>query len=180
MTLIIHGKNLGITESLKEYIEKKIKPLEIEPLEQCTTYVTLSVEGHLHLHKIEVTVKKTGSAILRAEETSDDMYTSIDNVVVKVKGQIQKLQNKNRARIDQRDPTNLKNLIHTNSNTIEEDGNYNISRKKTIELKPVDIEEAILQMNMLDHTFHLFINAETHKTEIVYKRKNGSFGWITN
>ena len=112
---------------------------------------------------------------IRAEETTDDMYASIDAVIDKLERQIRKNKTKLGKRIYQEGviPDNF--LIDEN---IEEESNYKIMKSKRFAIKPMSVEEAILQMNLLGHTFFVFSNGDTEEVNVVYKRKDGNYGLI--
>ncbi|NLG32293.1 MAG: ribosome-associated translation inhibitor RaiA [Syntrophomonadaceae bacterium] len=176
MKFDIRGKNIEITGALRDYTTKRLSKLEkyIEDVKEAQ--VSLSVENKIH--KIEVTIPLNGM-ILRGEEKSDDMYSSIDLVEEKLEKQIEKYRTRlfrnNRA-------TGLKKVIVDDPNqkpgSVELAERFKIVRTKKFAMKPMDEEEAIMQMNLLGHNFFMFFNAESNEVNVVYKRKDGDYGLI--
>ncbi len=170
MGVQIRGRNIEVTDALKEYINKRLRKLEkyIDNLGEAQ--VTLSVVRGFH--RIEVTTPINGM-ILRGEESTGDMYASIDLVVDKLEKQIEKYKGKLHKR-GARFANNLKTTAPVN---IEEDG-PRLVRTKRFAIKPMAVDEAVLQMNLLGHNFFVFSNAETEQVNVVYKRKDGNYGLI--
>jgi putative sigma-54 modulation protein len=172
MKLTINGKNIEVTEGLRERVTKKMSKLDKFFNNETEAHVTLSVQ---RLRQIaEVTISFNG-IVLRAEESNEDMYTSIDKTVDLLERQIRK----NKTRLERR--------LHDNDFRIEdikfqeeipEEKDYKVVRSKRFAVKPMDVEEAILQMNLLGHEFFMFSNAETRHVNVVYKRKDGNYGLI--
>ncbi|MCI6017255.1 MAG: ribosome-associated translation inhibitor RaiA [Clostridiales bacterium] len=170
MRYIISGKNIDVTEGLKEAIYEKIGKLEKYFNPDTEVTVTLSVEKTRQ--KIEVTIPVKGS-IIRAEQVSDDMYVSIDLVEDIIERQMRKYK------------TKLANQIHAASafqpsylEEESEDEPIRIVRTKRFAMKPMDIEEACVQMELLGHSFFVFRNADTDEVNVVYKRKGNTYGLI--
>lgn len=171
MNLVISGKNIDITDGLRSAVEEKIGKLERYFVDSTEVHVTLSTEKNRQ--KIEVTIPMKGS-IIRAEETSTDMYVSIDLVEEVIERQLRKYKNK---------------LIHKEQNVaqlskafVDEDAydeeDIAIIRSKKFAMKPMDPEEACVQMELLGHTFFVFRNSETDEVNVVYKRKDNTYGLI--
>ena len=171
MNLVISGKNLDITEGLRSAIEEKIGKLERYFTDTTEVHVTLSTEKNRQ--KIEITIPMKGS-IIRAEEVSSDMYVSIDLVEEVIERQLRKYKNK---LIDKE-----QNAAHLSQSFIEaddfEDEDIQIIRSKKFAMKPMDPEEACVQMDMLGHNFFVFRNSETDEVNVVYKRKGNTYGLI--
>ncbi|GGA09334.1 ribosomal subunit interface protein [Paenibacillus marchantiophytorum] len=177
MRLIIHGKDVTVTPSLHEYAERKLGRLESWYEEDCDMHVTLSVQGHKQVHAVEVTITCQG-VVLRAEEKSEDMYASIDGVADKLERQTRKLKDKIKHRIRQQGGLREMSGRPVGADR-EDEALFEVARVKIVPNKPEDIDEAILQMMLLDHSFHMFYNRDTNKTELVYRRHDGTFGLIT-
>jgi putative sigma-54 modulation protein len=179
MKLGIRGEHLEVTEALRDYVEKKLSRLERyfdAPLSS-EVHVTLSVcKG---LQTVEVTIPLAG-AILRAEEKNNDMYASIDLVVDKLERQIRKLKTKANRKIRQeggkRDLFKVDPLF--NADYSDEEDEFELVRTKQFTFKPMDVEEAILQMNMVGHNFFVFSNMDTAQVNVVYIRNDGKYGLI--
>ncbi|AHD03996.1 ribosome-associated translation inhibitor RaiA [Paenibacillus larvae] len=174
----IRGVNIELTEALKDYVDKKISKLDkyFEAPLASEASVTLSVIKDMHT--VEVTIPISG-ALLRAEVKNDDMYASIDLVVDKLERQIRKYKTKMNRRIRQEGGKRDLFVMEPSSvaNTVEEE-EYELVRTKRFTLKPMDVEEAILQMNMVGHNFFVFANMDTDQVNVVYKREDGRYGLI--
>lgn len=181
MNFIISGKNIEVTPGLKDAIEQKLGKLERYFTPETEINVTLSVEKGRQ--KIEVTIPVKGN-IIRSEQTSDDMYVSIDLVEEIIERQLRKYKNKLVAR-SQGHPTSYasagnsfrKEFFESEEETVEDD-EIKIVRTKKFGIKPMFPEDACIQMELLGHNFFVFSNAETDEVNVVYKRKDGSFGLI--
>lgn len=171
MKFIISGKNLDVTDGLKAAIEEKIGKLERYFTPETDVHVTLSVEKERQ--KIEITIPMKGN-IVRAEQVSDDMYVSIDLVEEVIERQLRKYKNKLVDR--QQSAASLSKAFIEEE--IEEDDEIKIIRSKKFGMKPMDPEEACIQMDLLGHNFYVFRNAATDEVNVVYKRKGNTFGLI--
>ncbi|MBU5293015.1 ribosome-associated translation inhibitor RaiA [Anaerosalibacter bizertensis] len=173
MKIKITGKNMDITDALKEITFKKLGKLDKYFQEDVDTNVTFSVEKNRQI--IEVTINLPGT-ILRAEEYSDDMYNSIDKAVDVLEGQIRKYKTKLQKRYQNGETIRFEN-IEPMPKPKEEDI-PKLVKVKRFAMKPMDAEEAILQMELLRHNFFVFMNGETDEVNVVYKRKDGNYGLI--
>ncbi|AIQ65869.1 putative sigma-54 modulation protein [compost metagenome] len=180
MQFSIRGQQIEVTDALREYVDKKLSRLEkyfdAPPTQE--GFVTLSVIRGLHT--VEVTIPLAG-VTLRAEVRSDDMYASIDGVVDKLERQIRKHKTKLNRKF--RQEGSLKTLFveggsGSNVAVEEQDDELEVVRNKRFTLKPMDVEEAILQMNMVGHNFFVFSNIDTSEVSVVYKRNDGKYGLI--
>lgn len=171
MNLVISGRNIDITEGLRSAVEEKIGKLERYFSPSTEVNVTLSTEKSRQ--KIEVTIPMKGS-IIRAEQTSSDMYVAIDLVEEIIERQLRKYKNK---LIDKEQAA-----AHLSKDFLEEDAyddeEIEIIRTKRFAMKPMDPEEACVQMELLGHNFFVFRNAETEEVNVVYKRKGNTYGLI--
>ena len=180
MNFIISGKNIDVTPGLKDAIEQKLGKLERYFTPETEIIVTLSVEKERQ--KIEVTIPVKGN-IIRSEQTSDDMYVSVDLVEEVIERQLRKYKNKLVAR-SQGYPTasgsgnNFKKEFFESEDDTSVDDEIRIVRTKRFGIKPMYPEDACIQMDLLGHAFFVFCNAETDEVNVVYKRKDGSFGLI--
>lgn len=181
MNIQVRGDQLTVTDALREYTEKKIGKLQryFESPLNSDVHVTLSVNRGLHT--VEVTIPLQG-VMLRAEEKSEDMYASIDMVIDKLERQIRKHKTKVNRRLRR---AGIRTLFKENGESpqanvmVEEaEDELEVVRKKHFHLKPMDVEEAILQMNLLGHNFFVFANAETDDVNVVYVRDDGKYGLI--
>ncbi|MGE5557447.1 MAG: ribosome hibernation-promoting factor, HPF/YfiA family [Bacillota bacterium] len=171
MQVKIKGKNLEVSDALKDYAEKKLqkvgrfftrKPVESD--------VTFNIERGMHIVDITLAV---GGLLLRGESKSEDMYHSIDMAVERIERQIEKYK----ARITRK-------LKNTEGGTEPEppgrrdEERPRIVRSKKFDIKPMDVGEAVMQMDLLGHDFYVFTNSETDEINVIYKRKDGQYGLI--
>lgn len=171
MKINTRGSNLEVTEAIKDYIHKKISKLDkyFENPDEFTANVLIKTVRNSETVEVTIPIRKV---ILRAEESSDDLYKSIDLVSEKLERQIRK--NKTRLK---RKTEEVPFLFPTIEEEVEEEKGSIIKRKQ-IDMKPMNEEEAILQMDLLGHDFFLFENANTNTPAVVYKRKDGNYGMI--
>lgn len=174
MELNIRGDKLVVTKAIKDYITEKLSKLDkyFEEVAKIKASVIIRVKNDEEI--IEVTVP-TSKFTLRAEEKHSDLYAAIDLVVDKLERQIRK----NKTRLNRK----FKNNVIPEMNmafevTEEEEDEKKIMRRKDFEMKPMDEEEAILQMELLGHDFFIFKNESEGCTSVVYKRKNETYGII--
>lgn len=172
MKIQIRGKNVQVTDSLKEYVEKRLGKLEKYFDNTPEAVVTLVVQKDRH--RIEVTIPINGF-ILRGEEESLDMYTSVDLVLEKLEKQINKYKTKFSKKIKEQSIRDMKVTMGEKSTT---DDIPQVVRTKRFAIKPMPLEEAVMQMNLLGHSFFVFTNAETEEVNVLYNRKDGNYGLI--
>ncbi len=179
----IRGENVEVTPAIREYVEKKVEKLERYFSEgvDATAHVNLKVYSDKQT-KVEITIPMK-NLTLRAEERHNDMYAAVDLIVDKLERQIRKYKTRvNRKSRDREGVGAYFKSIEENGNAqnqqVEDDSEFDVVRTKQFDLKPMDQEEAILQMNMLGHNFFIFTDAESDGTNIVYKRKDGKYGLI--
>ncbi len=170
MRYTITGRNIDVTEGLKSAVYEKILEKFFAP--DTEAHVTLSVEKDRQ--KIEVTIPVKGS-IIRAEQTSSDMYVSIDLVEEIIERQLKKYKNKIIDRKQSGGDFFNQEFIEKE---YEEDDTIQIVRTKKFDVKPMDPEEACIQMELLGHNFFVFMNSETNQVNVVYKRKSNTYGLI--
>lgn len=171
----IRGDKLVVTDAINEYVETKLSKLnKYFKDEDILANILLRVRGNSQI--IEVTIP-TDKFILRGEEEDKDLYAAIDLVTDKLERQIRK--NKTRLKkqnsIDNKyKEFNFEYIIPEEETTEDEQ----IVKRKNIEMKPMDEEEAILQMNLLGHEFFVYKDINTNKVCVIYKRKDGHYGLI--
>ena len=171
MNLVISGKNIDITEGLRSAVEEKIGKLERYFTDTTEVHVTLSTEKERQ--KIEVTIPMKGNMV-RAEETSKDMYVSIDLVEEVIERQLRKYKTKI---VESKQSAAEFSKMYID-NDYDDEPEIKIVRSKKFGIKPMDPEEACIQMELLGHNFYVFSNSETDEVNVVYKRKNGTYGLI--
>ena len=171
MNYRISGKNIEVTEGLRTAVQGKLNKLEKYFTDETEIQVTFSVEKDRQ--KIEVTIPVKGS-VIRAEQVSDDMYVSIDLVEEVIERQVNRYKKK---LVDQQ-----QNAAFFQKEFLEDDEaddeEIRIIRSKKFAVKPMDAEEACIQMELLGHNFFVFRNAETDEVNVVYKRKGNTYGLI--
>lgn len=171
MKYIISGRNIDVTEALKSAIYDKLGKLERYFSPETEVHVTLGVQREKQ--KVEVTIPMKGN-ILRAEQASSDMYASIDLIEEVLERQLKKYRNK---LVDQKQSAmGLSEAFREEEESEEEE--VIISRVKHFAVKPMDAEEACVQMELLGHSFYVFRDADTDEVNVVYKRKDGTYGLI--
>lgn len=173
MRYIISGTNIEITNALQQKVMDKLSKLEKFFVAETEAQVTLSVEKLRHI--IEVTIPFQGT-ILRAEIDEKDMYAAIDEVVDVLEKQLLKFKGRLRDRHRANSPFKEEFIKNIDKNNDEEE--IVIEKTKRFAIKPMDVEEAAMQMDLLGHNFFVFRNAETEEVNVVYKRKNGTYGLI--
>mgnify|MGYP002623363679 CR=1 FL=1 len=171
MKFTITGKNIEVTDGLRSAVTEKIGKLDKYFNADTEAIVTLSVEKERQ--KIEVTIPVKGN-IIRAEEVSNDMYVSIDLVEEIIERQMRKYKNKI---IESKQAASEFNKQYID-NDFDDEPEIKIIRSKKFGIKPMDPEEACVQMELLGHNFYVFSNSETEEVNVVYKRKNGTYGLI--
>lgn len=172
MKINIFAKNMQLTDALKEATEKKISRLDKFFRQDVQAKVVLSVEKKIQ--KVEVTIPFNGR-IVRVEESSDDMYNSIDEAVEALEKQIRKHKTKLQSKRHANESIKFENIEPLEDEDIEE---FKVVKTKRFAIKPMNIEEAILQMDLLKHNFFVFLNADTDEVNVVYKRKDKNYGLI--
>ncbi|WP_285011675.1 ribosome hibernation-promoting factor, HPF/YfiA family [Lactococcus formosensis] len=177
----IRGENFELTDSIRSYVEDKVGKLEkyFNDGHEVTAYVNLKVYSDKR-YKAEVTVPAK-NVTLRAEDTAADMYAAIDFVEEKLERQIRKYK----TRVNRKSKINVPTgqafgdefAPLDEAEEVNED-QVKIVRTKRVSLKPMDAEEAVLQMDMLGHDFYIFTDADTDSTNVVYRREDGNIGLI--
>ncbi|MEK4228449.1 ribosome hibernation-promoting factor, HPF/YfiA family [Solibacillus sp. FSL H8-0538] len=176
----IRGENIEVTPAIRDYVEGKIEKIERYFNEDVNANANVNLKVYNDRQtKVEVTIPMK-NVTLRAEERHNDMYAAIDLIVDKLERQIRKHKTKVNRKFREREGVGLyfANVSQTGVATEATEEEYTVVRTKQFDLKPMDEEEAILQMNMLGHDFYIFTDAESESTNIVYKRKDGKYGLI--
>ncbi|VBB05501.1 sigma 54 modulation/s30ea ribosomal protein c terminus [Lucifera butyrica] len=170
MGITVRGKNIEITPALKDYVEKRVGKITkyFSNLGEIT--VILNVEKGRHI--VEVTVPVNGM-LLRGEEETADMYTSIDLVIEKLEKQIDKYKTKLARKLR---AGTFKGELLPNQTAETDSDNFKVVKTKRFAVKPINVEEAIMQMNLINHDFYVFINAESEEVNVLYRRKDGNYG----
>lgn len=172
MNIKVIGKNIEVTGGLKAAVEKKLAKLDKYFMDNVNATATLSVEKNVQ--RIEVLIP-CNNAMLRAEVKSSDLYTAIDLVIDKLEGQVRKQKTKLERRNGN---TSLRFNNIQEYDTYDKDDEPRIVKTKRFAIKPMNEEEAVLQMELLGHDFFVFMNGDTEKVNVLYKRKDGNYGLI--
>ena len=168
MEVTVKGKNVQITDAIRDHAKRKLskfdKYFDVTP----EATVTCSVEKERHTAEVTMLA---GGLVLRGEETTPDLYASIDMVVDIIDKQI----NKNKTRLGRRI---RQDIVMPSSGGYDREEEPRVVRSKKFALKPMALDEAILQMNLVGHDFFVFSNAETEEVNVVYRRRDGNYGLI--
>ncbi len=167
MNIIINARHMDLTKNLKDYAEEKIGKFKKYLNNITEAIITLSVEKYRH--KAEVLLKVNG-LFIQAESITDEMYASIDAVVEKLERQIRKYKEKI--------VSHRKNKEKSTAITATEEIIPAIIKRKALDIKPMSVEEAAMQMDLLDKNFFVFTNAFSENINVLYKRKDGNLGLI--
>ncbi len=173
MKLNIRGSKIEITDAIKSYLEGKVQKLDkyFENPEEINANIVVKTKGIDQTVEITIPIKK---AILRVEESNKDLYSSIDLAVDKLERQIRK----NKTKIKQKNNREKFDLFIDFEVEEMEESPETIVKRKSIDMKPMSEEEAILQMDLLGHEFFIFKDSDTDTNAVLYKRKDGNYGII--
>ena len=169
MKYLIRGEKIQVTDSIKDYIQEKLSKMDkyLDNPENVEAKILIKVKGVEQ--RVEVTIQTKGY-FLRAEESHSDLYAAIDLIIDKLERQFRKYKTK---LLDKSRQENIQDSFDI-AEAVEEE----IVKRKKIYLKPMDEEEAIMQMELLGHTFFVFKNIETDTICVIYKRHDGDYGLI--
>ena len=168
----IRGDKMVVTDAIRDYAETKLGKLEkYFKDDEVTANVLTRVRGNAQI--VEVTIP-TSKFVLRSEEENEDLYAAIDLVSDKLERQIRK----NKTRLNRNVKDNVKDFNFDFDIEDEEQSKEKIVKRKNIEMKPMDEEEAILEMELLGHSFFVYKDMDTNNTCVLYKRKDGDYGLI--
>ena len=170
----IRGKKFKITEDVKEYVVKRLGKLDkyFDNPESMIATVLIKQEGLMPIVEVTIPAKKM---ILRAEEAHKDPLAAVDLVLDKLERQIRKSKTRMSKKVNRERVIDIATDFEIEK---EEKDTSKVVKRKAIELKPMNEEEAILQMNLIDHTFFVFRNSKNGEIEVVYKRKDGNYGML--
>ena len=174
MEINIHGDKIKITSAMKDYINEKLEKLDkyLDNSSNVRANVIVKVKNHEQTVEITIPLK---SFILRSEETQEDFYAAVDKTIDKLERQIRK--NKTKLMSKQTKSSYDFNFASVEFDE-EEEETSKIVKRKSVEVKPMSEEEAILQMELLGHQFYMYKDSETDKAAVVYKRNDGNYGII--
>lgn len=173
MKVQIYGKNITVTPAIAEKIEKKLTSLEKYFIIDENAVANVLVRVYPNKQKIEVTIPSK-TALLRAEVVHDDLYAAIDLVIDKLEDQIRR----QKTRLSRRNKEKLSTVFTSEFEGLDYDEEDEVVKTKTIAPEPMDLDEAILRMEMLNHSFFIFKDEDTKEISVVYKRNDGGYGCI--
>ena len=172
MEIIIRGDKIKITSAMSDYINEKLEKLEKYLEHSDTVRANVIVKVRNHEQKVEITIPLK-SFILRSEETQEDFYAAVDKTIDKLERQIRK----NKTKIMAKQSKTYYDFNFANVDIEEKtEDDQKIVKRKTVEVKPMSAEEAILQMELIGHQFYLYKDCDTDQFAVVYKRKDGDYG----
>lgn len=173
MKITLRGKNIEITEAIEEKVSEKLSKLDKYFIVSENVEAKVLVRTYPYGQKIEVTIP-TEYVLLRAEVVDQDLYNAIDLVIDKLEGQIRKYKTRlNRKSKDNKLAFNLASI-----EPLDDEEEDVLVKTKTITPKPMDMEEAIMQMELIGHSFFVYRDTETDAISIVYRRNDGNYGLI--
>ena len=173
MEIIIHGDKLKITDAMKDYIEEKLEKLNKYLENSDNVRATVIVKVKNHEQRVEITIPLK-AFILRSEEAKDDFYAAVDKTIDKLERQIRK----NKTRIMSKQIKTNRDFVVSAFSDEDASDDKRILKRKKVEVKPMNEEEAILQMELLGHQFYMYKDSETDQVAVVYKRTDGNYGVI--
>lgn len=177
MKITITGRKVNLRDSFKELVEKKLSKFERFFGDDAEANVTVTLEKNRQT--VEITVRSKGY-IYRAEQTSEEMNDALDIAVDHLSRQIRKNKTKLDKRLKADKPVPVIEPLEEDAaeTEVEEEEEFQIIRSKKFQVSAMDIDEAILQMNMLGHEFFMFRNDFTNEINVVYRRRDGNYGLL--
>lgn len=180
MAINVRGKNIEITPALRDHVTKRVSKINKYFDASGDISAILTVEKGRHI--VEVTVPVNGM-LLRGEESTNDMYASIDMVIKKLEKQIEKYRTKLSRRVTFKPetvsaPASIATAADIGEQEEDSSEDFKIVKTKRFAIKPMAVQEAVLQMNLLHHDFYVFANSETEDVNVIYRRKDGKYGLI--
>ena len=174
MEIIIHGDKLKIIDSMNEYIKEKLGKLDkyLKDSDNVRATVIVKVKNN-HEQKVEVTIPLK-TFILRTEESQTDFYAAVDKAIDKLERQIRK----NKTRMMSKHVKTGYDFAVSEIEVDKEDEDKKIIKRKIVDVKPMNEDEAILQLELLGHQFYMYKDSETDKPAVIYKRTDGNYGII--
>lgn len=179
MKINIRGENIEVTEAIRNYAEEKVKKIEKFLNDADTREANIVIKVYNNIQIVEITVPLK-NIILRAEVGEEDIYAAIDVAVDKLERQVRKNKTKIAALSKKKKLAEELRYEYFEKMNEKEDGEkeHRVVKRKSIDVKPMSEEEAMLQMDLLGHEFFLYKDADTMKPAVIYKRKDGNFGLI--
>jgi putative sigma-54 modulation protein len=188
--IIVKGRNIELTTALKAHAEEKISKIDRYFERGTKIEIELSVEKNPSIsdnQTVEVNVFADHSTVIRAKQSSSDMYASIDMMVDKLGKRLKKLKDKTDSRHNKHHKETIRGngvteadlaMMSENTETEEDSDETQIVKRKQFSVKPMTPEEAAMEMDLLGHSFFFFTNSETETPNVIYKRRDGNVGLI--
>lgn len=177
MKFTISAKQMEIADDLRKYAEKKVGKIDRLFRSESEAFITFSRERGRYT--AEVTLKNNGM-FYRVSDTTSDIFASVDSACASIERQIRK----NKTRLEKKlksGPIDWNSMSAPADEPEEEEETFDIVRTKRFSIKPMTPQEAILQMNLLEHEFYAFLNSEDEESfSVVYRRKNGGYGLLSD
>ena len=172
MEIFMRGNKVEITDAMSSYVKEKLSKLD-KYISDENVKANVLVKVRNYTQKVEVTIPLK-TLILRAEEEQEDFYAAVDLIINKLERQIRK----NKAKIAKREKRGVKEFNIDDVVSESEEEEEDVVKRKKIDVKPMSYEEAVLQMELLGHSFYLYKDSDTNAVSVVYKRKDGGYGII--
>jgi putative sigma-54 modulation protein len=185
MKLVIHGKNIEVTEAIREYVHQKI-----EKAAGHYQHLTNEIDVHLSVERnpritpsqnAEVTLFVNGS-VIRAEESTENLYASIDLVADKITRQLRKYKEKRHGSVHTRPKDEIDlpepDVVATLDTDRTPELPAEVVRSKYFAMSPMSVNEALERLDLVDHDFYMFHNSETGQINVIYERNHGGYGLI--
>lgn len=184
IAVTVKGKHLQVTDGLREHAQNRLQKLETFFQNIREVIVVESVEGGLH--RVEVTLQGDG-LLLRGEERTSDMYVSLDKVVDKLEQRLRKFKAKH-THLRNHQQSLRTNALTTNGSGMHDileatteddvDDSPRIIRTKAVTMKPMGIDDAVQMLELTDHEWYVYLDMDTHLTQVVYRRRDGNYGLV--
>jgi putative sigma-54 modulation protein len=178
MELTIQGRNVEITESIRNYVDRKIGRLDryLPTLAEARVEIQEQSRGNDQRYIVQVTLYDSHGTILRGEEQAPEIFPALDTVVDKMHRQITRFKGKRRDRYQRQQPP--EEWVEDLPGEYEEEEQREIVRTKRFAMSPMNAEEAIEQMELIGHTFFVYFDADSNSVNVVYRRRDGNYGMI--
>ena len=181
MNLSVTGRHVEVTDALKSYVEGGLTKLRTHFDKVIDANVVLSVEKHRHI--AEINLHANGIRI-HGKESSSDMYASVDAVLGKLDKQIRRFKdriNNHQPRVSKEDAAYSHGIVQTiEDQEVEENGpeKHHVVNREKLSVKPMSVDEAVMQLELVDDLFVVFTNADTRQVNVIYSREDGTYGLI--
>ena len=178
MKILITGKKIELTDGIKGAVEDKLSKLDRYLHED--TEVKVTVSARKAKQKIEVTIIPINGPIIRAEDSEENLYAAIDVVYDKLNKQLRRYKNKLKGKYQSKGQESIRFQNIEDNAAEDKDGEFDIviERHKKFDMKPMSPEEAMLQMELIEHNFFVYRDADSNNVNVIYKRKDGNYGLL--